>query len=128
MNHAGTVPDATPCVGRSDSLSLAPFCSCTEWYDALCAHMQVYELYNLVPFGWNNISWMSIARQLPTAVALALVCSFGTPMDIAAVQAQVDFDINSDHEVNIIGCANLAAGLFAGGGTGTHGLSMKQHA
>lgn len=80
--------------------------------------MQVYQLFNLVPFAWSNISWMSILRQAPTAVALALVCSFGTPMDIVAVQAQMDYDIDSDYEVSTIGYANLAAGLLAGGGTG----------
>lgn len=56
--------------------------------------------------------------QVPTAIALALVCSFGTPMDIVAVQTQVEYEIDSDLEVSTIGYANLAAGLFAGGGTG----------
>lgn len=39
-------------------------------------------------------------------------------MDIVAVQAQVEYEIDSDYEVSTIGYANLAAGLFAGGGTG----------
>lgn len=84
--------------------------------------MQVYDLFNLFPFSWSNISWISILRQIPTAIALALVCSFGTPMDIVAVQAQVDYEINSDYEVSVIGYANLAAGLFTGGGTGVISL------
>ena len=78
----------------------------------------MYELFNLVPFSWSNISWISVVRQAPTAIALALVCSFGTPMDIVAIQAQVDYEIDSDYEASTIGYANLAAGLFAGGGTG----------
>jgi MFS superfamily sulfate permease-like transporter len=78
----------------------------------------VYGLFNLYPFAWNNIAWLAILRQIPTVIALALVCSFGTPMDIVAVQAQVDYDIDSDHEASTVGYANLAAGLFAGGGTG----------
>lgn len=80
--------------------------------------MQVYELFNLYPFAWSNISWASIARQVPKAIALALVCSFGSPMDIVAIQAEVDNEIDSDYEASTIGFANLAAGLFAGGGTG----------
>ena len=39
-------------------------------------------------------------------------------MDIVAVQTQVEYEIDSDLEVSTIGYANLAAGLFAGGGTG----------
>jgi sulfate permease, SulP family len=97
--------------------------------DGRWPRVQVFGLFNLVPFSWSNIAWGAVLRQAPTAVAMLLVCCFGTPMDIMAVQAQVDFDIDSDYEVTTIGTANLAAGALAGGGTGAHACQRaRMHA
>jgi hypothetical protein len=49
---------------------------------------QVYKLFNLVPFHWDNIGWLALAHQLPTMLVVCIVCSFGVSMDIMAVQAR----------------------------------------
>ena len=80
--------------------------------------MQVYKLYNLVPFHWDNIGWAALLHQAPTLLAVCVVCSFGTSMDIMAVQAEVPHEIDADKEISVVGLANVAAGVFAGGGPG----------
>ena len=48
--------------------------------------LQVYELYNLKPFSLSNIGWAALARQAGKMLAVCVVCSFGSMMDITAVQ------------------------------------------
>jgi MFS superfamily sulfate permease-like transporter len=79
---------------------------------------QVFQLFNLVPFSFRNVAWGAVVHQAPTMLALVIVCAFGTSMDIMAVQAEVPYEIDNDAEVSAVGLSNVAAGLFAGGGTG----------
>lgn len=80
--------------------------------------MQVFRLYNLVPFAWGNIGWAALLRQGPKLAALIAVCAFGTSMDIMAVQAEAAQEMDADWEVMSIGWANVLAGAVGGGGTG----------
>lgn len=50
--------------------------------------LQVYGLYNLVPFRWRAIGWAALARQLPKVATVCVVCSFGSTMDITAMQVR----------------------------------------
>jgi MFS superfamily sulfate permease-like transporter len=81
--------------------------------DVFC--LQVYRLYNLIPFTWSNIGWHALLRQAPTLLAVCIVCTFGVSMDILAVQAQLPYEIDADREMASVGAANVAAGLFTGG-------------
>jgi hypothetical protein len=85
----------------------------------------VYQLYNLMPFAWSNIDWWALLHQFPTLLAVCVVCSFGTSMDIMAVQAEVQDEIDADGEVAVVGWANVAAGIFTGGGPGA--CALVQH-
>jgi MFS superfamily sulfate permease-like transporter len=77
--------------------------------------LQVYRLYNLIPFQWSNIGWYALLRQAPTVLAVCIVCTFGVSMDIMAVQAQLPFEVDADSEMASVGAANVAAGLLTGG-------------
>jgi MFS superfamily sulfate permease-like transporter len=46
---------------------------------------------------------------------------------VMAVQAEVPWELNSDHEITAVGVGNLLAGLFAGGGPGTIHLCSHIH-
>ena len=62
---------------------------CAAWRaESTALRVQVYALFNLVPFEWRNFGWLAMAHQLPTVLAVCIVCSFGTSMDIMAVQAR----------------------------------------
>ena len=49
---------------------------------------QVYELYNLIPFSLSNIGWAALARQAGKMLTVCIVCSFGSTMDITAMQVR----------------------------------------
>lgn len=86
--------------------------------------VQVFKLFNLVPFAWGNIGWLALVAQAPKLLALVLMCAFGTSMDIMAVQAEVSEEIDTDWEVMVIGWSNVFAGIFGGGGTGAPLISF----
>jgi hypothetical protein len=75
----------------------------------------------------SNIDWGVLAKQIPTLVALCFVCSFGTSMDVIAVQADVPESINVNHEIQAAGVANVATGILAGGGPGVSNPTCKRY-
>eukprot|EP00892_Ulva_mutabilis_P001349 jgi/Ulvmu1/11214/UM072_0051.1 len=88
------------------------------------AFWEVFRMFNLVPFSWGSIGWLALARQAPKLLALVVVCAFGTSMDIMAVQAEADAEVDTDWEVQTIGWANVLAGAAGGGGTGSYIFSQ----
>lgn len=89
------------------------------------SRVQVFRMFNLVPFSWGNIGWAALLRQGPKVLALLAVCAFGTSMDIMAVQAEAADEVDADWEVTSIGWANVLAGIVGGGGTGATATCLR---
>lgn len=78
---------------------------------------RVYDLFAPGPYGFL---WGAAAAQIPRAVALAAVVTFGSCLDIAAIQADTPEDLSFDHELATVGASNLLAGALGAGLTGSY--------
>ncbi|XRB25292.1 STAS domain-containing protein [Pseudoscourfieldia marina] len=95
------------------------------------------------PWGWQcydlfmepqKLSWSSILNfsQIANTIALFLVVSFGSCLDIAAVQAgqgstqdpSQAYEVDFDHELQLIGVSNAVAGMCGAGFTGSYIFSQ----
>lgn len=70
------------------------------------------------------VRWAFIPRQIVNVVGLVLIVSFGSSLDVAAIQAEmagqiIDYDV----ELTTIGIGNLASGVI-GGATGSYIFSQ----
>lgn len=70
--------------------------------------LQVYELYNLFPLGGDTVAWWMLVRQIPTLIALFFVISFGSSMDIMAIQTQLPYDVRFPFLDNCQNCQKNA--------------------
>mmetsp|Transcript_115968 Transcript_115968/g.334891 ORF Transcript_115968/g.334891 Transcript_115968/m.334891 type:complete len:907 (+) Transcript_115968:54-2774(+) len=81
--------------------------------------LQCFKMYN----GFQGIDWRAVMHELPTMVGLFCVVSFGSVLDIAAIQTEQPTPLDFDGELRMIGVANAVSGMF-GGFTGSYIFSQ----
>eukprot|EP01025_Chloroclados_australasicus_P026602 TRINITY_DN2642_c0_g2_i1.p1 TRINITY_DN2642_c0_g2~~TRINITY_DN2642_c0_g2_i1.p1 ORF type:complete len:900 (-),score=76.19 TRINITY_DN2642_c0_g2_i1:308-3007(-) len=86
--------------------------------------IDIYKLYNLYPFSWDNIAWKTIFNQFIKFFGLFIVVSFGSCMDIAAVQQELPQELDYNKELITVGISNLVTGLLGAGFTGSYIFSQ----
>ena len=99
---------------------------------------EVYDIYAIPKAesrGWLGLDWGGVVSpaQVANALALFVVVSFGSSLDIAAVQAGQEaatqggknpYEVDFDHELSTIGLANAVVGLSGSGFTGSYIFSQ----
>jgi len=71
-----------------------------------------------------SVSWTTLPKQFLSVIGLVIVVSFGSSLDISAIQAEMEGQkIDYNQELVTIGISNLASGLV-GGGTGSYIFSQ----
>lgn len=69
------------------------------------AFWHIYEL-----FGWRAglaaLHLPALAAQLPTLAAMFFVCAFGSCLDVAAIQADMEEPIDFDAELSTAGASH----------------------
>lgn len=68
---------------------------------------KIYELYNWefkssFPF-IGGIDWGAMPRQIPSLIALFLVVTFGSALDVAAIQSDTPFPLDFNAEMITVG-------------------------
>lgn len=59
----------------------------------------VYKLFNLQ----GSRDWYAAARQLPKLIALFFVVTFGSSLDISAIQADLPIPLDYNRELQTVG-------------------------
>ncbi len=80
-----------------------------------------YEAWKL--FNFRLVQWEAVPLILPSWVALTLVVAFSSSLDVAAIEMEVKRPLLYNHELIVIGVANVASGL-TGGFTGSYIFSQ----
>lgn len=65
----------------------------------------VYELYNWQFDGWKleGVQWSAMPRQIPSLIALFLVVTFGSALDVAAIQQDTPYPLDFNQELVTVG-------------------------
>eukprot|EP00208_Stichococcus_sp_RCC1054_P002786 CAMPEP_0206138434 /NCGR_PEP_ID=MMETSP1473-20131121/3325_1 /ASSEMBLY_ACC=CAM_ASM_001109 /TAXON_ID=1461547 /ORGANISM="Stichococcus sp, Strain RCC1054" /LENGTH=727 /DNA_ID=CAMNT_0053531873 /DNA_START=75 /DNA_END=2255 /DNA_ORIENTATION=- len=89
---------------------------------------KIYELYNWefkssFPF-IGGIDWGAMPRQIPSLIALFLVVTFGSALDVAAIQSDTPFPLDFNAEMITVGTSNIIAGVLGAGMTGSYIFSQ----
>mmetsp|Transcript_15625 Transcript_15625/g.43700 ORF Transcript_15625/g.43700 Transcript_15625/m.43700 type:complete len:952 (-) Transcript_15625:452-3307(-) len=84
---------------------------------------EAWDMFHLEHFP-GNIHWPAVFHQIPNLLALFFVVSFGSCMDIAAIQAECPFELDFDRELELIGVSNGLCGIFGCGFTGSYIFSQ----
>jgi SulP family sulfate permease len=86
----------------------------------VCAHLQgkstqqfweLYELFNIEDWRLDGVYLPAIARQIPKMLGLFFVVTFGSCLDVAAIQADMPFPIDFNSELGTVGLSNMVVGL-----------------
>ncbi|CAD7930694.1 unnamed protein product, partial [Amoebophrya sp. A25] len=64
-----------------------------------------------------------IPRQAGNWLGLLIVVTFGSSLDVAAIQAEIPYRLDFNSEMRMIGISNLLAGI-SGGMTGSYIFSQ----
>ncbi len=67
----------------------------------------VYELYNWSFDGWKleGVQWSAMPRQIPSLIALFLVVTFGSALDVAAIQQDTPWPLDFNQELITVGAS-----------------------
>ena len=65
----------------------------------------VYKLFNLQ----GSTDWYAAARQLPKLIALFFVVTFGSSLDISAIQADLPIPLDYNRELQTVGAQQKPA-------------------
>jgi len=69
-----------------------------------------------------QINWIAISDQLGGIVVVALLCSMMLLLDVSGIELIARDDLNPDHELQVMGYANIINSFF-GGFPGVHDVS-----
>ncbi|CAD7970545.1 unnamed protein product [Amoebophrya sp. A120] len=69
------------------------------------------------------VHWSFLPRQIGNFIGLTIVVTFGSSLDVAAIQAEIPYRLDFNGEMRMIGGANFIAGL-TGGMTGSYIFSQ----
>ena len=70
-------------------------------------------------YDFTLVQWSYIPRQVGSMVGLFIVVSFGSSLDICAIQSDYPVRLNFNKELETVGIANIVSGCF-GGFTGSY--------
>ena len=76
-------------------------------------------------FHWEylqEVKWIAIWEQLGGIVVVALLCSMMLLLDVSGIELLANKDLNPDHELEVMGYANVVNGML-GGFSGVHDAS-----
>jgi MFS superfamily sulfate permease-like transporter len=76
-------------------------------------------------FHWEylqEVKWIAIWEQLGGIVVVALLCSMMLLLDVSGIELLAKKDLNPDHELEVLGYANVVNGML-GGFSGVHDAS-----
>eukprot|EP00054_Salpingoeca_dolichothecata_P023001 m.152094 g.152094 ORF g.152094 m.152094 type:complete len:1056 (+) comp24534_c0_seq1:22-3189(+) len=91
------------------------------WVGQNTGAAQFYHIWD--HFKFSKIHWHAIPSVIPTWIAMYLVVSFSSSLDVAAVQMELGKPLDFDHELKTVGISNIASGL-TGGFTGSYIFSQ----
>lgn len=75
---------------------------------------ELYELFHITDWHLDGVLWSAILRQLPKMLGLFFVVTFGSCLDVAAIQADMPFPIDFNGELATVGLSNMIVGLSGG--------------
>ncbi|MFT4813187.1 MAG: SulP family sulfate permease [Paracoccaceae bacterium] len=71
---------------------------------------------------FSQINWILIADQIGGIVVVSLLCSVMLLLDVSGIELVARKDLNSEHELQVMGFANVVNSLV-GGFPGVHDVS-----
>lgn len=72
---------------------------------------ELYELFHIQDWHLDGIDFPAMARQIPKMLGLFFVVTFGSCLDVAAIQADMPFPIDFNSELGTVGLSNMIVGL-----------------
>lgn len=72
---------------------------------------ELYELFNIEDWHLDGVYLPALARQIPKMLGLFFVVTFGSCLDVAAIQADMPFPIDFNSELGTVGLSNMIVGL-----------------
>lgn len=65
----------------------------------------IYHRYNWHFDGWKleGVQWSAMPRQIPSLIALFMVVTFGSALDVAAIQQDTPFPLDFNQELVTVG-------------------------
>ncbi|KIY98753.1 hypothetical protein MNEG_9207 [Monoraphidium neglectum] len=85
---------------------------------------ELYGMFNIRDLSFDGIYLPALVKQLPKMLALFLVMTFGSCLDVAAIQAEVPIPIDFNRELATVGFSNLVCGLTGSGYAGSYIFSQ----
>jgi MFS superfamily sulfate permease-like transporter len=72
---------------------------------------ELYELFNIKDWRLDGVYLPALVRQIPKMLGLFFVVTFGSCLDVAAIQADMPFPIDFNSELGTVGLSNVIVGL-----------------
>ncbi|KAF6261741.1 hypothetical protein COO60DRAFT_1699671 [Scenedesmus sp. NREL 46B-D3] len=85
---------------------------------------ELYKLFNIQDWTLDGICFPALLRQAPKMLGLFFVVTFGSCLDVAAIQADMPFPIDFNSELGTVGLSNIVVGLSGSGYTGSYIFSQ----
>eukprot|EP00877_Chromochloris_zofingiensis_P013889 jgi/Chrzof1/8754/Cz03g23090.t1 len=85
---------------------------------------ELYKLYNIRDFKLDGIYLPGLIRQVPKMLGLFFVVTFGSCLDVAAIQTDMPVPIDFNRELGTVGLSNIVVGLSGSGYTGSYIFSQ----
>ncbi|KAF1788736.1 SLC26A/SulP transporter domain [Phytophthora cactorum] len=91
------------------------------WIDPATDPATVTDLINL--FDFSLVHWRKLPKQFGTWIGMVFIVAFGSCLDIAAIELDMDKKLDFNQELNTVGWSNVVSGLL-GGCTGSYIFSQ----
>ncbi|KAI8470530.1 MAG: hypothetical protein J3K34DRAFT_255209 [Monoraphidium minutum] len=85
---------------------------------------ELYSMFNIKDFSLDGVYLPALLRQMPKMLGLFFVVTFGSCLDVAAIQADVPVPIDFNRELATVGVSNIVCGLMGSGYTGSYIFSQ----
>ena len=84
--------------------NVATLWRCLVWQGGDQTLIYVYKLFNVhVDYPFGSVDWSAAVRQTPKLIALFFVVTFGSSLDISAIQADLPMPIDYNRELQTVG-------------------------
>ncbi|KAG2785658.1 hypothetical protein PC129_g8487 [Phytophthora cactorum] len=91
------------------------------WIEPVTDPATVTDLINL--FDFSLVHWSELPKQFGTWIGMVFIVAFGSCLDIAAIELDMDKKLDFNQELNTVGWSNVVSGLL-GGYTGSYIFSQ----
>ncbi|KAG3164663.1 hypothetical protein PI126_g4998 [Phytophthora idaei] len=91
------------------------------WIDPATDPATVTDLINL--FDFSLVHWSELPKQFGTWIGMVFIVAFGSCLDIAAIELDMDKKLDFNQELNTVSWSNVVSGLL-GGCTGSYIFSQ----